>query len=91
MVARVDRESERRAAVNAWARGVAVRLVEDHHGLIGGLVAEQMSRLSGEQLSALIQDRVGEDLNWIRLNGTFVGGLIGVAIYLVVALARGAG
>ncbi len=83
--------AERRAAVNAWARGVAVRLVEDHHGLIGGLVAEQMSRLSGEQLSALIQERVGEDLNWIRLNGTFVGGLIGVAIYLVVALARGAG
>ena len=82
---------ERRAAVNAWAGGLAVRLVEEHHSLIGNLVAEQMNRLSGEQLSALIQDRVGEDLNWIRLNGTFVGGLIGVAIYLVVALARWAG
>jgi len=68
-----------------------VRPVEEHPSLIGNLVAEQMNRLSGEQLSALIQDRVGEDLNWIRLNGTFVGGLIGVAIYLVVALVRGLG
>jgi uncharacterized membrane-anchored protein YjiN (DUF445 family) len=25
---------------------------------------------------------VGEDLNWIRLNGTFVGGLVGVLLYL---------
>ena len=46
-------------------------------------VEEQMNRLSDEALTGLIQSRVGEDLNWIRLNGTFVGGLIGVAPYLL--------
>jgi uncharacterized membrane-anchored protein YjiN (DUF445 family) len=81
----------RREQANRWARGLARALVEEHHGLIGGLVEEQMDRLSAEQLSELIQARVGEDLNWIRLNGTFVGGLIGVAIYLVVELVKGLG
>jgi uncharacterized membrane-anchored protein YjiN (DUF445 family) len=47
-----------------------------------------MNRLSEENLSALLQARVGEDLNWIRLNGTFVGGLIGVGLYLLAQLVR---
>ena len=33
---------------------------------MGALVEEQMGRLSEERLSAMIQERVGEDLNWIR-------------------------
>jgi uncharacterized membrane-anchored protein YjiN (DUF445 family) len=74
--------------VNAWCRRMAIQQVEQHHGLIGVLVEEQMNRLSEENLSALIQSRVGEDLNWIRLNGTFVGGLIGVGLYLLATLVR---
>ena len=54
------------------------------------LLCEELSewaRSYVESLVALIQQRVGEDLNWIRLNGTFVGGLIGVVLYLVATLA----
>ncbi len=75
--------------VNAWCRRLAIGQVEQHHGLIGVLVEEQMNRLSEKNLSALIQARVGEDLNWIRLNGTFVGGLIGVALYLLAKVVKG--
>jgi uncharacterized membrane-anchored protein YjiN (DUF445 family) len=74
--------------VNAWCRKLAIAQVEQHHGLIGVLVEEQMNRLSEKNLSALIQARVGEDLNWIRLNGTFVGGLIGVGLYLLATLVQ---
>ena len=51
---------------------------------IGVLVREQMDRLTDEKLVALIRDRVGDDLDWIRINGTLVGGTIGLAIYLTV-------
>ena len=47
-----------------------------------------MNRLSEKNLTELIQARVGEDLNWIRLNGTFVGGLIGVALYLLATFVQ---
>jgi uncharacterized membrane-anchored protein YjiN (DUF445 family) len=85
----LDRQLERivvdavvRQRVNEWCRRLAVRLVEQHHDALGGLVEAQMERLSDERLVALIESRVGEDLNWIRLNGTFVGGLIGVGLFL---------
>jgi uncharacterized membrane-anchored protein YjiN (DUF445 family) len=78
--------AELRQQVNAWCRRLAVQLVEQHHALVGALVEEQLNRLSDQNLSELIEAKVGEDLNWIRLNGSFVGGLVGVALYLVLHL-----
>jgi uncharacterized membrane-anchored protein YjiN (DUF445 family) len=71
-----------RDRVNAWCRRLGTQLVEQHHSLVGALVEEQLNRLSDQNLSELIEAKVGEDLNWIRLNGSFVGGLVGVLLYL---------
>jgi uncharacterized membrane-anchored protein YjiN (DUF445 family) len=87
-VRRLASEVELRAKLNAWCRREAALLIDKHHNLVGALVAEQMNRLSEKDLSALIQNKVGEDLNWIRLNGTFVGGLVGMTLYLSFALVR---
>jgi uncharacterized membrane-anchored protein YjiN (DUF445 family) len=83
---RLAGEEELRARVNAWCQREGALLVEKHHGVVGALVQEQMNRLSEKDLSALIQGKVGEDLNWIRLNGSFVGGLVGTGLYLAFAL-----
>jgi uncharacterized membrane-anchored protein YjiN (DUF445 family) len=82
-VKRLETDPALTEQVNVWCRRLAIQQIEQHHGLIGVLVEEQMNRLSEENLTALIESHVGEDLNWIRLNGTFVGGLIGVALYLL--------
>jgi uncharacterized membrane-anchored protein YjiN (DUF445 family) len=87
-LARLAEDPAMRQRVNEWCRQEISQLVEQHHGLIGTLVEEQMNRLSDQDLTELIQARVGEDLNWIRLNGTFVGGLIGVVLYLLVWLVQ---
>ncbi len=87
-VKRLADEEELREKVNAWCRREGALLVEKHHGLVGALVQEQMNLLSEKDLSSLIQNKVGEDLNWIRLNGSFVGGLVGMVLYLAFALFR---
>jgi uncharacterized membrane-anchored protein YjiN (DUF445 family) len=87
-VEKLRTDPELRERANAWCRHVVVEQVRKHHGLLGVLVEEQLGRLSEANLSALIQARVGEDLNWIRLNGTFVGGLVGVMLYLAFTLGR---
>jgi uncharacterized membrane-anchored protein YjiN (DUF445 family) len=87
-LARLREDEALRDRANDWCRKLAVSQLDKHHALIGVLVEEQMNRLSDDALTELIQKRVGEDLNWIRLNGTFVGGLIGVGLYLLVALIR---
>ncbi len=82
----VETDEKARAQVNDWCRHLGVTLVERHHPIIGMLVEEQLSRLSDDKLVELIENKVGEDLNWIRLNGTFVGGMIGLALYLLFTL-----
>jgi uncharacterized membrane-anchored protein YjiN (DUF445 family) len=85
----VAQDEKAREQVNAWCRHLAETLVERHHPILGMLVEEQLNRLSDESLVELIEKKVGEDLNWIRLNGTFVGGMIGLALYLLFALIGG--
>jgi uncharacterized membrane-anchored protein YjiN (DUF445 family) len=87
-VARVRNDPGLREQINQWCRKLAVQLVEEHHSLVGALVEEQLDRLSEKHLTELIQARVGEDLNWIRINGSLVGGLVGVLLYLVFGLIQ---
>jgi uncharacterized membrane-anchored protein YjiN (DUF445 family) len=86
LLERVVNDAGMRERVNGWCRRLAVSLIERHHAVLGTLVEEQLERLSDERLTDLIEARVGEDLNWIRLNGTFVGGLIGTGLYLAFTL-----
>jgi uncharacterized membrane-anchored protein YjiN (DUF445 family) len=71
-----------REQVNAWCRRQVTALVQKHHSVLGALVEEQLNRLTNENLSEVIEARVGEDLNWIRLNGALVGGIVGMLLFL---------
>jgi uncharacterized membrane-anchored protein YjiN (DUF445 family) len=79
---RLEHDRELRDLVNAWCRRLVGTIVEENHSLIGTLVEEQLNRLSDQKLTELIEAKVGEDLNWIRINGSLVGGLVGLLLYL---------
>jgi len=55
-------------------------LLRRHHHQIGVTVREHLTRLETGKLVAQIEGRVGADLQFIRLNGAVVGGLIGVLL-----------
>lgn len=61
---------------------VQINATED----LGALVEEQLNRLTEENLSEVIEARVGEDLNWIRLNGALVGGIVGMLLFVLFTL-----
>lgn len=82
----VREDDEQRAWINQGCHNLASMVIDRHHELIGALVEEQLNRLTDEDLTELIETKVGEDLHWIRLNGTFVGGLIGAVLYLFFSL-----
>ena len=48
---------------------------------IVGIIAETIERWDGEEAAEKIELMVGKDLQFIRLNGTIVGALAGLAIY----------
>ena len=72
-------DAERRAAFDRWVRATTVDLVQQHHHQIGVTIRENLESLTDDQLVEQIESRVGADLQFIRLNGAVVGGLIGVA------------
>lgn len=50
--------------------------------LVGVIVSSVLSRLTDEELNHLIYDKVEEDLLWIRVNGSLVGGCIGLFLFV---------
>ncbi len=77
------REAERREQFDRWVRATAGDLLRRHHDQIGVTVRENLEALETERLVAQIEDRVGGDLQFIRLNGAVVGGMIGLVLALV--------
>ena len=54
-----------------------------HHNAIGRMVHEGLDPLTDDKLVDLIEDKAGNDLQMIRINGSVVGGLAGMLIYVL--------
>jgi uncharacterized membrane-anchored protein YjiN (DUF445 family) len=80
-----------RGQLDAWAKARVSELVERHHGRIAAFIENGVRALGPEGAVRLIEEHAGDDLQFIRVNGTVVGGLAGGVIYalhLVVHFAR---
>jgi uncharacterized membrane-anchored protein YjiN (DUF445 family) len=69
--------------VDGWVIGAVLRVVEQHRHEVGQLIAQTVSAWDPEETSRRIELLVGRDLQFIRINGTLVGGLVGLIIYSV--------
>ncbi|HEY5765641.1 MAG TPA: DUF445 family protein, partial [Candidatus Deferrimicrobiaceae bacterium] len=70
-----DPEAQRK--LDAWVRDTAMEIVRKRHAAIGEMVRGSLEKLGDVELSAQIEEKVGRDLQYIRLNGAVVGGLAG--------------
>ena len=61
-------------------------LVEEHRAKIGAFVEDQINAWQETRLVEELERHVGADLQYIRINGTVVGGLVGLAIALLTRL-----
>ena len=75
-----------RELVQRHAPRIAGYLVERFSGDIAALVSTTVARWDTEETSRRIELQVGRDLQWIRVNGTVVGGLAGLVIYTIAQL-----
>jgi uncharacterized membrane-anchored protein YjiN (DUF445 family) len=63
-------------------------LVEEHRGRFGRFVEDQINGWQEEKLVDELEAHLGPDLQYIRINGTVVGGLAGLAIAALTQLVR---
>jgi uncharacterized membrane-anchored protein YjiN (DUF445 family) len=86
---RLSTDEELRAKVDGWLADAAAYVVRHYRNEITTLITDTVERWDAEETSRKIELQVGRDLQFIRINGTVVGSLAGLAIYTVGQLAFG--
>ncbi|MGV2292307.1 DUF445 domain-containing protein [Trinickia sp. YCB016] len=77
----VARDASMQQKLNAWWLDVAKRLVVRHRHHLSALITDVVSGWDAKEVSRKIEAEIGRDLQYIRINGTFVGGMVGVVIH----------
>ncbi|KFN16160.1 DUF445 domain-containing protein [Bacillus pseudomycoides] len=72
--------------IEGWLQKQIVNLVENNHSKIGKLVQENLDKLDDQTLIEMIENNVGKDLQWIRVNGAVCGFMIGLVLEGIKAL-----
>ena len=81
--AALQRDARLQLMVNRFARRTLVGVATRYGGQIVRLVSETVKRWDARTVTDRIEGAVGRDLQFIRINGTMVGGLVGVLIHAV--------
>jgi uncharacterized membrane-anchored protein YjiN (DUF445 family) len=87
---RLVSDTDLRQRVEGWVRSFTPPLASLGRREIGDLIATTVDRWDPDDASRRLELWMGRDLQFVRINGTLVGGLAGLAIHSVVVLA-GAG
>jgi uncharacterized membrane-anchored protein YjiN (DUF445 family) len=81
-------DDELRGQLDRWAKARVLEVVERHHERIAGFIENGVLALGPEGAVRLIEEHAGDDLQYIRVNGTVVGGLAGGLLYAIHLMIR---
>jgi len=77
----LDRDPEMQAWVNTWLVDTITLIVGRNSAQIASLISDTVKSWDGMDTSRRVELAIGRDLQFIRINGTLVGGLVGLVIY----------
>ncbi|MDT7712555.1 MAG: hypothetical protein QOG46_1244 [Pseudonocardiales bacterium] len=80
---RLIEDAELRSKVDNWLEGVARYVVANYRGEITTLITDTVQRWDAQETARKVELQVGRDLQFIRINGTVVGALAGLAIHAI--------
>ncbi|MDF2568422.1 MAG: hypothetical protein K0R55_26 [Sporomusa sp.] len=61
-------------------------MIDNEHHFVGKVATSALQKLSDEDLNQFIEEKTGEDLEWIRINGVIVGGVAGLGLAILKTL-----
>ena len=66
-----------------FLKDVVINIVNEKHNVLEEKMKEKLAELSNDDLKNLIENRVGDDLQMIRINGSVVGAIVGMMLYFI--------
>ncbi len=82
----INKDPDISEKLNQFLAQIMLRVVKDYGGHAGSFIEDTMRGWDSKLLSDKIEAEVGKDLQFIRINGTLVGGLVGLLIHAVLIL-----
>jgi uncharacterized membrane-anchored protein YjiN (DUF445 family) len=82
------KDKDTQEALNRNIEDIVVNLVAQRGQEFAGFIAETLEKWDSDTMVERIELSVGRDLQFIRVNGTLVGGLVGGLLYLLTQLAK---
>lgn len=82
----VRRISKEQQWIQSWEeriRASLITVVEVNHFRIGLLVKENLDGMDDASLVNMLEDKVGKDLQWIRVNGAVCGFVVGLVLTII--------
>jgi len=79
----LDKDKEMQAWVNVWLVNAITLVVGRNSAQIASLISDTVRSWDGMDTSRRVELAIGRDLQFIRINGTLVGGLVGLLIHAV--------
>lgn len=71
-----------RERINRFIVDTLGGLIQNEHNLIGSMVRETLAASTDQDLTRFVEDKAGNDLQWIRINGSIIGGIVGLLLFL---------
>ena len=81
-------DAELTAELDDWLKEVLLHVVDNYRDPLSEVVSETIESWDAAATSQRIELNIGTDLQFIRVNGTLVGGLAGLSIHALTELAR---
>ena len=69
--------------INNWLSDAITSVVADNSAQISSLISDTVKTWDGKDASRRVELAIGRDLQFIRINGTLVGGMVGLIIHAV--------
>jgi len=79
----LDDDPDMQAWINDWLTEAITHVVARNSAQIASLISDTVQSWDGTDASRRVELAIGRDLQFIRINGTLVGGLVGLVIYAV--------
>lgn len=82
----IESNQETKQKINKTVQQFIYKLALKNSSEIGNIITKTVKDWDGKELSNKLELEVGKDLQYIRINGTLVGGLVGLIIYFITNL-----
>lgn len=77
----LENDPAMQASIDRWLIDSAVVLVADNRHAIASLISDTVAGWDAQETTERVELAIGSDLQFIRINGTLVGGLVGVLLH----------